>query len=98
MASGSISVPDVPFGSSFWQSLMVRPWNRMPSFASRTDPSHTIAFRPLLTMSVFVDFWCQLNDSIPHTTKCVFDLDISKLLVGMGLDFLKQFTLYRYHS
>ena len=25
MASGSISVPDVPLGSSFWQSAMVRP-------------------------------------------------------------------------
>src|ERR1700722_7604840 len=45
MDSGSISVPDVPLGSSFWQSVMVRPWKRIPSSASRTLPSQTIDLR-----------------------------------------------------
>ena len=47
MASGSISVPEVPLGRTFRHSSIVLPWNRMPSFASRTDPSHIIALSPL---------------------------------------------------
>ena len=53
MASGSISVPVTPRGRNLRQSWMVWLWKRMPWFASRTEPSQIMAFRPLMPPNVF---------------------------------------------
>ena len=89
MASGSISVPDGPLGNSFWQSLMVRPWKRMPSFGSRTEPSQIMALRPLCDIRSVAGgvagWWEKIG--IPHTANCILDFHFPNLVARMALHF-----------
>jgi hypothetical protein len=36
-----------------------------------------------------------LLGEVPHSTQCIFDLDITELLVGMCFDLFQEFALCR---
>ena len=67
----------------------------MPSLASRTDPSQTMAFRPLHSCrQIRLEDWARRAKS-PHSTECILHLDIPDLLVSMAFHFFQQLTLCR---
>ncbi|KAH0357762.1 hypothetical protein KCU83_g219, partial [Aureobasidium melanogenum] len=94
IASGNISDPVLPLGSCSWQSLMVRPWKRIPSFASSTDPSQIMAVRPLVALSLTRQTSLKQR-SLPHATQGVLNFDATNALGCMALDLLEELAFGR---
>ncbi|KAG9533728.1 hypothetical protein KCU93_g52, partial [Aureobasidium melanogenum] len=84
----------LPLGSCSWQSLMVRPWKRIPSFASRTDPSQIMAVRPLVALSSTRQTSLKQR-SLPHSTQGVLNFDATNALGCMALDLLEELAFGR---
>ena len=67
----------------------------MPSLASRTDPSQTMAFRPLHICCQTRQQRCACRARSPHSPECILHLDLPDLLVRMAFHLFQQLTLCR---
>ena len=95
MPSGSISSPVNPLGRMSWHSRMVLPWKRMPSLASSTEPSQSMAFRPLRKRQQPWRRRTDMDDG-PHAANKVLDLDLADHLAAvLQLELLELLALER---